>query len=312
MTEQERLPLVSILCDTYNHEKYIAQAIDGFLMQKTNFPFEIIIHDDASTDNTAQIIRAYKAKYPELIFPIYQTINLFSNKEINIWADITFPKARGKYIALCEGDDYWTDSLKLQKQVDLLNLTNNFSAVFHDAMIVDGNGTEVQQYYPKPKRDHITTKEMLWKHHIPTCSFMFRRELLELIDFRLSKDILGGDRFLELSISLFGPIAYLGYNMCAHRKHSNGITNSKDHQLKDKRLKSNLKLPLSVLAIAKAYNKNCAIFYPKIATSHISLALHYLKSYHLRLCLTHFISSIYFFIKAPLEFYNQRVLRNLS
>ena len=127
------LPLVSILCDTFNHEKYISQALDGFIMQQTSFPFEIIVHDDASTDNTAQIIREYELKYPDLFVPIYQTENQFSKPEVNIWTDITFPKARGKYIALCEGDDYWTDPLKLQKQVDFLEENPEYGMVHTDA-----------------------------------------------------------------------------------------------------------------------------------------------------------------------------------
>src|SRR3712207_1644926 len=97
-------PTVSIICPTYNHEKFIAHALDGFVMQKTTFSFEIIVHDDASTDNTAVIIKEYEAKYPHLFANIYQRENQFSKLIGNI-ARITFAAARGKYIALCEGDD---------------------------------------------------------------------------------------------------------------------------------------------------------------------------------------------------------------
>lgn len=116
-------PLVSICCTTYNHGKFIQDAIEGFLMQKTNFPIEIIIHDDASTDNTATIVKQYAEKHPGLIITILQTINQYS-QGIKPWPNFVFPKARGKYIALCEGDDYWTDPLKLQKQVDFLEGNN--------------------------------------------------------------------------------------------------------------------------------------------------------------------------------------------
>lgn len=119
-------PLVSISCITYNHVSYIRQCLDGFLMQKTDFPFEIVVHDDASTDKTAEIVREYEKKYPNIIKPIYELENQYSKPGISI-NDITFPYLRGKYIALCEGDDYWIDENKLQMQVDFLSkcLLNN-------------------------------------------------------------------------------------------------------------------------------------------------------------------------------------------
>lgn len=108
-------PLVSICCITYNHAPYIRQCLEGFLIQKTTFPFEILIHDDASTDGTADIIREYEARYPHLIKPIYQVENQYS-KGTKISSTYNYPRAKGKYIALCEGDDYWTDPLKLQNK----------------------------------------------------------------------------------------------------------------------------------------------------------------------------------------------------
>lgn len=110
---------VSILCLAYNHEQYIADAIEGFLMQKTDFAFEVIINEDASKDNTASIIREYEKKYPKIIRPIYHTTNQYSQC-VNINDAYMVPMARGKYVALCDGDDYWTDPLKLQKQYDAM------------------------------------------------------------------------------------------------------------------------------------------------------------------------------------------------
>ncbi|HHX61228.1 MAG TPA: glycosyltransferase [Epulopiscium sp.] len=104
----DKTPLVSICCLAYNHEKFIRQALDGFIMQESNFPIEVLIHDDASTDDTANIIREYEKKYPEIIKPIYQTENQYS-KGVGISVTYNFPRAKGKYIAMCEGDDYWTD-----------------------------------------------------------------------------------------------------------------------------------------------------------------------------------------------------------
>jgi len=128
------IPLVSIICPAYNHQSYIAKALDGFVMQKTNFEFEIIIHDDASTDNTVQIIKQYEARYPHLFVNIYQTENQFSKSIHNI-SKICFAKARGKYIALCEGDDYWSDQYKLQKQVDFLENNPAYSICFTRGLV---------------------------------------------------------------------------------------------------------------------------------------------------------------------------------
>ncbi len=128
----DKIPLVSISCITFNHENYIRDAIESFLMQKTTFLFEILIHDDASTDGTTAIIKEYELKFPDLIKPVYQTENQYS-KGVKISQTYNWPRARGKYIALCEGDDYWTDPLKLQKQVDFLEENNEYGVVHGNA-----------------------------------------------------------------------------------------------------------------------------------------------------------------------------------
>jgi glycosyltransferase involved in cell wall biosynthesis len=124
-------PLVSIICTAYNHEAFIRDALEGFVMQKTNFPFEIIVHDDASTDKTVEIIMEYELKYPEMFFNIYQKFNQYSKGKGDV-GKIVFAAARGKYIAMCEGDDYWIDSLKLQKQVDFLEEHKDYGLVWTD------------------------------------------------------------------------------------------------------------------------------------------------------------------------------------
>lgn len=117
--DDEVNPLVSIRCITYNHEPYIAQALDSFLMQKTSFSFEVIVHDDASTDKTAEIIHEYEIKFPKIIKPIYEKENLYSKHDGSL-TKIVDAACKGKYLAFCEGDDYWIDPHKLQKQYDLL------------------------------------------------------------------------------------------------------------------------------------------------------------------------------------------------
>lgn len=123
---------VSVFCITYNHENYIRKALEGFVSQKTNFSFEVLIHDDASTDNTASIIREYEEKYPEIIKAVYQTENQYS-KGNKIIKSFLLPKAKGKYYAICEGDDYWIDPYKLQKQYDFLSKNPEYSFCVHCA-----------------------------------------------------------------------------------------------------------------------------------------------------------------------------------
>jgi len=120
-------PLVSISCITYNHESFIRDAIEGFLMQKTTFPVEILIHDDASTDRTAEIVKEYEARFPQLFRCFYQPENTFSKPDKRALRKPFREARRGIYIALCEGDDYWTDPLKLQKQVTFLEANEGYN-----------------------------------------------------------------------------------------------------------------------------------------------------------------------------------------
>lgn len=134
---KESKPLmVSIKCMAYNHEKFIRETLEGFVMQKTNFRFEAIVHDDASTDGTAEIIREYAEKYPDIIKPIYETENQYSKKDGSL-SRIMHEACKGKYIAFCEGDDYWIDPYKLQKQVDILEKNNSIALVYSKVNVYD-------------------------------------------------------------------------------------------------------------------------------------------------------------------------------
>lgn len=135
--------MVTIKCLAYNHEPYLRQCLDGFVMQKTNFRFEAIVHDDASTDRTAAIIREYAEKYPDIIKPIYETENQYSKTDGSL-SRIMNAHMHGKYVAMCEGDDYWTDPLKLQKQVDFLErhpdyvmCSHRFNKYWHERGILE-------------------------------------------------------------------------------------------------------------------------------------------------------------------------------
>ncbi|KEF38878.1 glycosyl transferase [Schinkia azotoformans MEV2011] len=175
--------LVSISCLTYNHEKYLRQALDSMLMQKTNFPFEIIVHDDVSTDNTVEIIKEYARKYPNIVKPIIQMENQYS-KKVSITHQYILPKARGKYIAYCEGDDYWTEPNKLQKQVDFLEGHPEFIATTHECWEVDENGKMLSsRYFYGYRKSGIYTINTHQKKRIlfgQTATLMHRREAIEL------------------------------------------------------------------------------------------------------------------------------------
>ena len=142
-------PILTIRCLVYNHEPYLRQCLDGFVMQKTNFPFEAIVHDDASTDGSAAIIREYAEKYPDIIKPIYETENLFSkggNSLAKVMNDATHPNSR--YIAVCEGDDYWTDPNKLQLQVDFLESHPDYYMTCHRYTYYFQDRGEFEEFSP--------------------------------------------------------------------------------------------------------------------------------------------------------------------
>ncbi len=150
--------MVSIVCDAYNHERYIADALEGFIMQKTNFAFEILVHDDASTDRTAEIIRDYERRYPDLIKPIYETENQYSKRDGSL-VRIQYGRVKGKYTAVCEGDDYWTDPLKLQKQFDAMERNPQVDMCAHKAKWIDDRTKQMLRIFPPIDEPRILTPE---------------------------------------------------------------------------------------------------------------------------------------------------------
>jgi len=220
-------PLVSINCITYNHEKFIRQTLDGFIMQQTDFPFEVIIHDDVSTDHTTDIIREYEEKYPDIIKPIYQTENQFS-KGIAMIPTFTYPQSKGKYVATCEGDDYWTDPLKLQKQVDFLDTHPECSICFHPVKKIYDDGSKPDEFFPSSEyrfyKAVLSLDDLVQRGFMATNSVMYRRMLdtKELLnDF--PKNILFGDWWLHILHAEKGLIGYIDEIMGVYRKHSGGI-----------------------------------------------------------------------------------------
>jgi glycosyltransferase involved in cell wall biosynthesis len=216
-------PLVSVCCVTYNHEQYIKDAIEGFLIQETHSPYEIIIHDDCSTDGTAEIIRDYQQKHPDLITTILQTENQRSKgKKI---FPITFERARGKYIALCEGDDYWTDPHKLQKQVEFLEAHQDCVICCTKADLLDQLKEEIQIGVigpPGAKQIYTLNDVLEFGGVCPTLTTLFRNGLIS--DFpKWFFECAIGDYPLEVLLSSFGMIGFLDLSTAVYRVHRQGV-----------------------------------------------------------------------------------------
>lgn len=168
------VPLVSINCLVYNHEPYLRDCFEGFVIQKTDFPFEILVHDDASTDKSALIISEYTEKYPSLFLPIYQKENQYS-KGVKVSDTFQYPRAKGKYIALCEGDDYWTDPMKLQKQVDFLEANPEYGLVYSKVKVYKECLNDISSELGSEVR---SLNELICSNRIPTLSTCFKKDLL--------------------------------------------------------------------------------------------------------------------------------------
>lgn len=217
-------PLVSICCLTYNHVNFLDDCINGFLIQQTDFEFEVLIHDDASTDGTKELLEQYERKYPFRLKIIYQSINQYSQGIKPIFKHV-FPRARGKYIALCEGDDYWTDPLKLQKQVDFLEANPNLMIVSHNANILMGdNLTEGVGISFNCK---IKLKNMLRYNMMNTVSVVFRNKLSSS-DYNILMKYPIGDWPLFCILLQYGEGLLLKDFMAVYRIHENGMWSQKE------------------------------------------------------------------------------------
>jgi glycosyltransferase involved in cell wall biosynthesis len=193
-------------------------------MQQTSFNFEVLIHDDASTDGTQEIIKAYQAKYPNIIKPIFQTENQYSQGKRGFNAKYNYSRAQGKYIALCEGDDYWTDPLKLQKQVDFLEANKEYSMCFHKAKVVSDLSKMTTNIYDHLKEKTYTGEEILNQWTVPTASVIFRNSYDLEILCKSNQEILFGDILLFLYLATKGKLYCLKDEMCVYRRNGQGVS----------------------------------------------------------------------------------------
>lgn len=226
-------PLVTTRTFTYNHESYIRDCIEGILMQKTTFPVQVLIHDDASTDRTPEIIKEYVAKYPEFITLFEQPENCYSKPEKYELRKPFYELAKGKYVALCEGDDYWIDPLKLQKQVTYLEKNKKYVITYHDSIVINEEGEVLKnsKLSSKYKRD-ATAVDLLKGFHVLTQTMCFRN--IKLIYPEESKIAFGGDKFLTSLIGAYGAGKYMEdiKNSC-FRVHRGGVNRGvTDHKLR--------------------------------------------------------------------------------
>lgn len=216
-------PLLTICCIAYNHSLFIHDSIGGFLSQKTNFPVEIIIHDDASSDGTTDLIKHYHAKYPNLIKVILQEENQFSSRGFEFFSEV-LEQAQGKYIALCEGDDYWTDPSKLQRQVDFLEANPDFAICFHKVQIHQ-DGTLKDDFIANPPRAVSTIEDLAWQNYIHTCSCVFRNRGAEILGPSFGKSPLG-DYYLHMMNAQYGKIYCVDAIMAVYRLHNCSVWSS--------------------------------------------------------------------------------------
>jgi glycosyltransferase involved in cell wall biosynthesis len=214
------VPMVSVFNWAYNHVEFIRESIESILTQETTFPVEIIVHDDASTDGTTEIIREYEAKYPQLFRNIIQQENQWS-KGKNVMAAM-FKAPRGKYVALTHGDDYWTDYLKLHKQVAALDKNVQASGAFHAASIVDEMGEilEIRPVQPVPKC--LTFADVVIRNHLLTCSLVYRSSAIQ-VNSDWSAGLAMGDWPLQVDLARRGDLIGIDEDMGCYRRHRAGV-----------------------------------------------------------------------------------------
>ena len=270
---------VSVICNAYNHEKYIRDALEGFVTQKTNFKYEVLINDDSSKDNTATIIKEYELKYPDIIKPIYQSENLYS-KGISITKTIQLPRVKGKYIAVCEGDDYWTDIHKLQRQYDILENNKAIDMCAHIAEEIDGKtGAHVQWIAPR-KNDGILSLKQVIKGggaYLATASLFYRKEVdINPVAFR---DFYHLDYTLQVAGALKGGIYFIAKPMSVYRIMTPDSWTNRLRLQADKKIKHKKKMRTTIKMMDRETNYEFHFYFIKeLIDNYVRTVLLHIKS----------------------------------
>lgn len=216
---------VSIICLTYNQKNYIKDALEGFLMQKTNFVYEILIHDDASTDGTIEILNAYKQQYPEKIRLILEKENQYS-RGVNITREIVLPQVKGKYVAYCEGDDFWIYSGKLQMQYELMESDSEISLCYHNALVYEEQGDILKLNVNNHPSGYIEDRDIIYasKGWYPTASILVRTDF-----FKELPDLKGatGDVVWRTCMACRGKLYFFNRAWSVYRSFARGSWNEK-------------------------------------------------------------------------------------
>ena len=210
---------MSVLMITYNQEAFIAQAIRSALMQITDFDYEIVIGDDCSTDGTRDIVADLARKHPSKIRPLFQDVHLGVNRNLVS----TLKACTGQYVAILEGDDYWTTQNKLQLQVDFLDSHPDYAISFHNVQVVYQSGCSPSHlYHVGVQPEKRTIEELIVANFINTCSVMFRRDQSNELPSRFCS-LRMGDWPLHVLNAQYGKIGYFNEVMAAYRVHDNGV-----------------------------------------------------------------------------------------
>ena len=239
---------VSVCCLVYNHEKYLRKCLDGFVMQKTNFAFEVLINDDKSTDSSAEIIKEYYEKYPDIFVPVFQTENQYS-KSVCITDDILIPMAKGKYIAFCEGDDYLCDENKLQLQYDYMENDEECVMCLHNTVFHYLDGSHKDRLFNNWKDSHILNEEEVflgWTVH--TSSYFIRKEYAKAPDF--GRKCIAGDMVRRTWLYTIGKLVSLPQIMSVYNA---GVENGAMDRV-NKAVKGNEKFSLEAINYYKELN----------------------------------------------------------
>lgn len=221
---KEESPLVSIICDVFNHEEYLRECLNGLVNQKTDFDYIILIHDDASTDSSPQIINEFVEKYPKLFEPIIQKVNQYS-QGIGIWKTYQFPRVHTKYVAFCEGDDYWIDPMKLQKEVDFLESHPDYSAVLGNIIVRDETIHPTIETPSSQTERIFTLKDVLGGTLFPIASICVRQIVIDNWDNSINSN---GDMILAYTATSVGKVYMLNDCMSVYRRTGKGVCSSKN------------------------------------------------------------------------------------